>query len=272
MSGQKEAVLRWGMAWLPFVLSAAAAALLIHFALATLWLAVVLLILVPAGTAFFLYQRAKVREFFTSGAVDDITDALVSLVEEDEDAAHSLPLVRATALGAHGLTDRARSALRYLHSGEETQDLQEHRLVLEILLDSLDGRQQEALIKSETLEQLALPPGPFERGRSAGIRNGVVALARVFAHKTRKGDLNMLAQAARIEPLLHWVMDYGQAIVSARGQDFRAAQRILATAPEWPRGSVFASFNDQFTALIQPASASLTALPAFGSHDAADTR
>jgi hypothetical protein len=77
------------------------------------------------------------------------------------------------------------------------------------------------------------------------LRRGLGALARAFAHSSREGDAKVLAKAAGASPLVHWAMRYAAAIVAIdRGQaaDVRA---LLASAPSWPKESVFRDYHDE---------------------------
>jgi hypothetical protein len=241
----KPTPLERALAWAPFVASAALIATLIDFALRRRGLALGLAEIAVLFSIPQLLRRRRLRRVLRSGNVDAVLSAWQSSVERVPHPETMAPLITATALAAHGLSERAHRALSLAHKGPAWEAALEQRLVLDTLLSVFDGEPERAIASSSALERLPLPPSPFLRGRVSGLRDAMAAFARAFAHQSALGDLSTLKAAARANPLVHWAMRYAAAVASIDHGDSAGAVRLLDGAPSWPEESAFASFHQE---------------------------
>jgi hypothetical protein len=229
------------------ILSAAAASLLVHVALQNFWIGLVAA-LVSLGLWLPHYMaRVRLKRLLVSG---DLTQILRIWDEALEALPHRQtlgPLVRATALAAHGLTERARSVLERAQRGLAWDNALEHRLFIEVLLDAFEGERTQALDKAQALKALPFPRTPWAEKRARVLRGAAGALARAFAHCSENGDVERLKLAAKHHPLVYWAMRYALAVVCIdQGRPARALQ-LIDGAPQWPEGSAFNAFQVELT-------------------------
>ena len=120
------------------------------------------------------------------------------------------------------------------------------------LLDTFEGDTAGAISKALELESMPMPrrAGFIARKRIARLRQGVIAVARAFAHESDAGDVATLDKAAHVSPLLHWAMRYAAAIVAIDHGKVDEARDMLEGAPAWPEESAFRAFHDQITARL----------------------
>ena len=230
-------------AWSRFVLSAAGVSLALHFALREPWAGVVLaLVVVGFGVPQFR-ARQRLRQLLSSGNLSAILDVWNDAIETLPHHRTVGPLIRATALAAHGLTDRARGVLERAERGLAWDNALEHRLFVETLLDAFEGRRTQALDKARALRTLPLPASPWAKSRASVLRSAAGALARAFAHCPEKDDAARLAAAAKHHPLVHWAMRYALAVVHIDQGRRDEALALISTAPAWPEGSAFNAFQ-----------------------------
>jgi hypothetical protein len=226
------------------VASSALVALSIHLALRAPWIGAVLgvialLVIVPQIRA-----RRRMRRLLLSGDVEAVLSAWETALERTPQRDTLLPLVRATALAANGMTERARDALSRALPGPAWDAAIEQRLLVETMLDAFEGERDLAISKAERLASLPLPSaGPLLRERIALARDAISALARAFAHRSRLEDLRVLLRAARKNPLIHWPLRYAAAVVCIDHSRRDEARRMLEGAPTWPDGSAFRDFH-----------------------------
>ena len=69
--------------------------------------------------------------------------------------------------------------------------------------------------------------------------------ARAFAHRTERGDVELMERVAYQSPLVHWPMRYASAIVAIDEGDKAKARTLLDGAPEWPSESAFRGFHEE---------------------------
>jgi hypothetical protein len=93
------------------------------------------------------------------------------------------------------------------------------------------------------------------------LREALAALARAFAHTSRRTDLEILTRASQKSPLVHWAMRYAAAVVAIDFGDLAEAQKLVAKAPEWPEGSAFSSFHAELSKVIGSGTGGASALP-----------
>ncbi len=230
-------------AYTRFVLSAAGVSLALHLALRQPWVGVVL---VFTGVAFGVPQfraRQRLRQLLSSGDLRAILEVWNDAIETLPHHRTVGPLIRATALAAHGLTDRARGVLERAERGLAWENALEHRLFVETLLDSFEGRKNQALEKARALRALPLPASPWAKSRASVLRSAAGALARAFAHCPEKDDAARLSAAAKHHPLVHWAMRYALAVVHIDQGRRDEALELVSSAPEWPEGSAFNAFQ-----------------------------
>jgi hypothetical protein len=232
-----------GYGWLRMVLSALACVAVIR---ATWQQPIVGIIAALCGAALLAPQwlaRTRLRRLLSSGNVTEILEVWNSAMENLPHYRTVGPLVRATALAAHGLTERARAAMLWAERGRAWDDAMDHRLFVETLIDTFEGERERALFKARALISLPLPSSPWARRRALALRHGASALARAFAHCSQDGDVERLGTASRVHPLVHWAMRYGLAIIHVDQGRARKAMELIATAPAWPEASVFSNFQ-----------------------------
>lgn len=195
-----------------------------------------------------LLARERLRKLLASGKVGDILEIWSSAVE---DAPHSRtvgPLARATALAAHGLTERARGALSRAERGQAWDSAIDQRLFIETLLDTFDGDRQRAQHTAQTLAGLPLPTSPWARQRAVTLRQAAGAMARAFARCPKAGDSQKLRAGGRQHPLVFWATSYALAIIRIDEGKRREALALIAAAPAWPEGSAFKQFQQELMA------------------------
>lgn len=238
-------------AWLPFVLSAALAAVGIRIALGEPILAIALAGLILALMLPGMRERRRVRRILQSG---DVRSVMAAWTESFTRVPHPEtlgPLITATAFASCGWIEQARTSLARSARGPVWEAALEHRLVVETLLDTFEGDRSAALEKAEQLSTLPLPAaGPFLRGRVRTLRSAMGALARAFARMPRRGDISLLEQAAASNPLIHWPMRYAAAIVAIDSGDNHKARKFLADAPLWPEESAFHDFHAEMAPMV----------------------
>jgi hypothetical protein len=226
------------------VASAALVALSIHLALRAPWVGVLLAVLAAIVVVPQIRARRRMRRLLLSGDVEAVLAAWETALERAPQRETLLPLVRATALAANGMTERARDALSRALPGPAWDAALEQRLLVETMLDAFEGDRDQAIAKAERLANLPLPPaGPLLRERIALARGAILALARAFAHRSNPEDLRVLLAAARKNPLIHWPLRYAAAVVCIDHQRAEQARRMLHGAPAWPDGSAFREFH-----------------------------
>lgn len=239
------------VAWLPFVASAALVSFAIHLALRTPWLALIFAGASLAILAPQLAARKRAKKLLISGNVEAVLSAWHGALDRLPHRETMAPLIAATALAAHGMTDRARAALSRAAKGAAWDAALEHRLFVETLLDAFEGDRALALLKAKQLVELPLPPaGPFLRSRIVMLRSAIGALARAFAHATLPGDVRALQAAARRNPLVHWPMRYAAAVACIDRRELAKARELLAGAPAWPEDSAFQAFHSELVAQL----------------------
>ncbi len=243
------------MGWLYFVISAAAVAALLQFAIEAPWFGLCLGLAVAAIATPRLRARRRFRDLVLSGDVNTLLSAWEPDLGDEEEARTVGPLMRATALAAHGLSGRARQVLDLARRGPAWDEAVEHRLFLDTLLACCEGRTEEALRSAEAMQELPLPTSRWERGRATTLRSATSAMARAFGGLSSRGDTKWLRLAARQNPLLVWPMRYAEALTQVRLGEHDKARGLLRIAPSWPRESAFRSFTHQLETSLDSATA-----------------
>jgi len=196
-----------------------------------------------------LIGRWRMRKLLMSGDVERVIGTWEGSIARVAYAETMAPLLRATAYSAYGWLEGGRRALDRSAKGPAWDAAIEQRLFVETLLDTFEGRRQDALRKAEQLG--ALPNrarGLMARRRIESLRQGLAAFARAFAHESRNGDAQILSRAASASPLVHWAMRYAAAIVAVDGGRAYDVRALLAGAPEWPEQSAFHGYHGELLA------------------------
>ena len=195
--------------------------------------------------------RRRLRRLLLSGDVRSVLDRWSPALARIPHPATMGPLMTATAFAAYGWVDQARAALAVAERGPAWDAALEHRLFLDALLLTFEGDRDGALEQAGRLERLPLPPAASGlRSRVRMLRVAVGALARAFAHRSRKGDRELLERASESSPLVFWAMRYAAAVVAVDQRSFGQARELLAGAPPWPAESTFRAFHDEILAQI----------------------
>lgn len=187
------------------------------------------------------------RQLLSSGDLAAILDVWSDTVDELPHYRTTAPLARATALIAHGLTERASQSLHRAERGAAWERALEHRLFVETLVHAFEGRWPDALTLAEKLKDLPLPASLWARSRTTTLRKAAFALARAFGHCANSGDLRRLAAAAQQHPLVYWPMSYAQAVICIDQGKASRALRLIDNAPDWSDDSVFRAFQTELS-------------------------
>jgi hypothetical protein len=207
-------------------------------------LAFAALLLAPA-----MVGRWRMRRLLMSGDVQRVIGTWEGSIERVAHSETVAPLLRATAYASYGWIEAARRALSRAVKGAAWDAALEQRLFVETLLDTFEGERETAMRKAEELQALPMPrAGLLARRRIALLRRGLAALARAFAHASRKGDAELLGKAAGASPLVHWAMRYAKAVVAVDGGRGVEALALLAGAPQWPAESAFHTYHAELLA------------------------
>jgi hypothetical protein len=194
-------------------------------------------------------ERRRMRRLLMSGDVQRVLGTWESSIERVMYPETMAPLMAATAYAAYGWIEQARTALSRAVKGPAWDAALEQRLFVEALLDTFEGDRSAAIAKAEALEKMPLPnAGVFARRKIALLRRGIAALARAFAHKSKKEDAKVLRTAAHASPLIHWAMRYAEAVVAIDEGHKEEVQMLLSGAPAWPEESAFRTFHDELLA------------------------
>ncbi|MBK7578678.1 MAG: hypothetical protein IPI67_00605 [Myxococcales bacterium] len=239
-----------------FVGSAALVAAALTFGRHNPWWLGVPVGLFVAGSVWLalrIVARRRMRRMLMTGRAAELLELWGDALGELPHADTTVPLLHATALAASGHTDRARTALSRAAHGTAWPAAQEHRLLVETLLDSFEGERSASLSKAEELRNLPLPAVDSAlRARVALLREAVAAVARAFAHEPEDRDAVLLWEAARRNALIHWPLRYAAAVVCIDRGSKEEARRLLADAPEWPEDSAFRAFHAELSAYAGP--------------------
>jgi hypothetical protein len=203
-----------------------------------------------------LLSRRRMRRLLISGDVPRILGMWQGSLRRVTYPETMAPLMTATAYAAFGFIDAARTSLSRAARGPAWDAAVEQRLFVEALLDVYEGERMRAMTRASELEQLPLPPAGFwMRRKIALLRRGIAAMARAFAHESHAEDEQLLVRVARSSPLVHWAMRYARAVVLVdRGRKDEALE-LLASAPAWPRESVFQAFHEELVSTAAPRTA-----------------
>ena len=208
-----------------------------------------LIVVLAAAPPFF--ARRRMRLLLVSGDVKRVLGTWESSIERIMYPETMAPLMAATAYASYGWIEAARGALQRAVKGPAWDAALEQRLFVETLLDTFEGERQMAIAKAEALARLPLPDtGPLARRKIALLRRGLGALARAFAHESRRVAERVLKTAASASTHIHWAMRYARAVVAidrGRSQD---ARELLIGAPSWPKESAFRVFHEELEAKL----------------------
>lgn len=232
--------------YLPFILSALWAAVVIRLVARDLRYAIPIALVALIWIVPMLVQRRRQRALLMRGNVPEVLEAWGPALQTTPYPETMQPLLIATAYAANGWTEQAREAIRRARKGEAWAAAEEQRRILDTLLEAFDGDRARALRVADELIGLPLPPvGVFLRRRIAALRAGLGALARSFNRVAGKNDRRLLTAAAQSSPLFYWAFSYAAAVAALDEGDVAAARRAISGAPVWPESSVFRSFHDE---------------------------
>lgn len=229
-----------------FVLSAAAAAFILHFAWDQPFAALGALVAIAIYVLVRWLTRRRMRRALLSGDVEKLLREWAPSLERAPYASTMGPLMTATAFAVNGWAERARAAMSAAERGPVWEAALEHRLFLDTLLLTLEGDPDTAEEQAQRLSRLPLPQvaRPMQ-ARIELLRRAMVALPRAFSHRTEPGDDVLLDEAVKVSPLVFWAMRYASAVIAIDRGDLRRAREIIAAAPKWPAESVFRAFHDE---------------------------
>ncbi len=224
--------------WIAYVVSAALVSLVVHISLQS----VTALVFASLAFAVFVWNRRRTRRralaLLRQGDLTELIGAWLTAYEDNGQPAELEPLFRATALAAHGETRRARQIIGLLPDGPWQQAV-EQRMIVETLLDAIDGNRERAMSVAATMSQLPLPAGRFARARAETRRAALQALARIFADRGRRDDLRWL-RAARVQnPLLQLPLYYAEVVLLLQQGKLIAARHKLSFLPALPPENAF---------------------------------
>ncbi|MEZ4308060.1 MAG: hypothetical protein R3F14_08450 [Polyangiaceae bacterium] len=232
-----------------FVASAAGAALILRFTWERPLVSGAVLLGLAVVVLVRWLARRRVRRALVSGDVEAVLREWSSSIARAPHAGTMAPLMTATAFAANGWIDHARAALAAAQRGPAWDAALEHRLFLEALLLTFEGDRDEALRQADRLARLPVPDASAPmRDRIQMLRLAIGAFARAFAHRTERGDGELLERAANVSPLVHWAMRYACAVVAIDEGNKARARAMLDGAPDWPVESAFRGFHDEIAA------------------------
>lgn len=232
-----------------FVASAAAAAMILRFTWERPLISAGVLLSLAVVVLVRWVARRRLRRTLVSGDVDAVLREWSGAIARAPHAQTMAPLMTATAFAANGWIEQARAALAAAQRGPAWEAALEHRLFVDTLLLTFEGDRDEALRQADRLARLPMPDAPSPmRERIALMRGAVGAFARAFAHKSERGDGELLERVARQSPLVHWAMRYASAIVAIDQGNKEKARMLLDGAPDWPHESAFRGFHDELLA------------------------
>lgn len=238
--------------YLPFILSALWAAVVIRLVARDLRYAIPVLLVALIWIVPLAISRARQRKLLMRGNVPEVLEAWAPVLATTPYPETLQPLLIATAYAANGWVDQAREAARRAHKGEAWMAAEEQRRIVETLIEAFDGDRERAMRLGSELPEVPLPPvGIFLRRRIASLRAGLGALARAFNRSAHPGDRRLLLAAAKSSPLFHWAFSYAAAIVAIEESDAQGARRAIRGAPSWPSTSVFQNFHREIEQQIE---------------------
>jgi hypothetical protein len=211
-------------------------------------------------TVWRWWSRRRMRALLRRG---DIGAALLRWSEELERTAAGpaaqgtlTSIMMATALTAYGRIEEARTALEAARRGPAWEAALEHRLFLEAMLSTFEGRPDDAREALERLLALPVRGDRVLRSRIVAMRDALAALVRAFQHRSLPGDRDALERASEESPLIHWSMRYAAAIVAIDEGDQARARALIADAPRWPEQSAFRPFHEEIARMAGASEAS----------------
>lgn len=238
--------------WLPFILSAAWGALLLGLLVRDPRYVIPLGLLTAAWVIPIMVQRHRERRVLLGGNVARVLETWTPQLSRAPFPETMQPLMIGTAYAANGWTRAGREALARAARGPAWAAAYEQRLVLEIVLEALDGDRRFAVRRAAELAAMPLPPTSiFLRRRIAALRAGLAALARAFARVPHLDDYEVLLAGAKASPVFHWAFSYAAAVVAIDQRAPMAARHAIAGAPRWGEDSVFAEFQLEITSQIE---------------------
>ncbi len=202
-------------------------------------------LVVASVVAYRWHRRTKLVRMLRRGEVNEIISEWSDRFDALPHGETLAPLLTATAFAAYGRVDDARRALAHAARGPAWDAAIEHRLFLEVILNTFEGQGDAALSSSARLSTLPIPEARHLRDRVTSMREDSAALARAFAHRSRPGDLDRLERASEASPLVFWAMRYAAAVVAIDEGDLARAADLVAGAPNWPEISAFRAFHDE---------------------------
>lgn len=240
--------LRSALGWVPFVLSALWAAIILRVVMHDLRYVLPLVALALLWAIPLLYIHRRQQTALARGDVPDVIEIWKPMLERTPYPETMQPILMATAYAANGWTEQSREAMARAHRGPAFDAAKEQRLVVEILCDAFDGDRARALRAADQLAAMEVPSaGLFLRRRIALLRQGLSATARAFNHCERQGDRATLLSARKASPLFHWAFTYAAAVVAIDEGESEIARALLADVPDWSPSSVFAEFQREIT-------------------------
>lgn len=195
----------------------------------------------------FLGARRR-RAGYSSGRAELVREAIA----EDIELSSSPARFRALALAGVGDFQATRRALLAPGDGSVDED-KELELCARIVLESFDGRREEALELCRDLLNLPLRSVGRSLERRQARRAGVVAIARTASSVADEVDYAELARTPTFEPSLFWACRYGAALSCVRRQEPALAHRLVQGAPTWPTESYFHRLQERILAAAKAA-------------------
>lgn len=207
---------------------------------------VAVLLLLAASGAFLpaAVARVRFRRLLLSGDAPRVIATWRRSLRGTPQAEAAEPMMSALLFAAYGWVDEARAHLHRARFKPEARLAREHLLVVETLVEAFDGDRAHAMETAHAIATLPIPNvGVRLQRRVVLLRAAVGALARAFAHRACKGDLEVLEHMAQTSPLVSWAMRYAAAIVAIDDNQPARARALIAGAPDWPEQSAFKSFH-----------------------------
>lgn len=189
------------------------------------------------------WARARMRrQHYRSGDMRLVTDAV------DDELQAGTASCRLRALALAGLGDFAAARRDLLGDQGSSQEDQEIRLCVHILMFTFEGQALAALSLCRRMVHVPISGPAEQRARRQARRDGIVAIVRAVSGTADEDDYQALSRASTFEPSLYWACRYGAAVACCAKSEPELAYRLVAGAPRWPKESVFCLLHSRIAA------------------------
>lgn len=239
---------RW-VRWLPFVVTAAVASLVVHASLSRPWLLGGVVAAAVTFVVLLFVRQVQLRRSLARGDLAHVVARMLPSLKKLPHRDTLGPIALATLFAAHGQAREARATMAAAQRGPAWEGALEHRLFVETLLALLEG--DFAVAKDQVAHMATLPEATGPRAlKSRTLREAMGSLTRAFSRESQPGDSDRLEEVSKTSPSVGWIMRYGAAIAAVDHGDLPRAERLIASAPTWPEGSRLRDVHAELVSLL----------------------